>query len=351
MMMNIQHNLIAMNANRQFQVNDKSNAKAVEKLSSGYRINRAADDAAGLAISEKMRRQIRGLMQGTRNAQDGVSFVQVADGSMSEVHEMLQRMNELAIKSLNGTCTESDRAALDAEFDHLRTEIDRINYETEYNEQPVFEEHESSFYQIAGNRKWDDNQLHTVPAEGNEMSIHLPDNYTPKDFTLTVPAGVYTTQELIDEIDDAMGRMVPFNPGFVLEYTGKGFCNLNFESAAGLPTEIRSVDGPLSYLLYDSYTGNSSTSLLGTTVFEVGSPLPITAQNNELGFYIESKDSMDFVKIIIPQGMYSRDEMIDMINSELAKNPNCSGVVAKEYGSTSIQITGGADKAVSLSQV
>lgn len=346
MMMNIQHNLIAMNANRQFQVNDKSNAKAVEKLSSGYRINRAADDAAGLAISEKMRRQIRGLMQGTRNAQDGVSFVQVADGSMSEVHEMLQRMNELAIKSLNGTCTESDRAALDAEFDHLRTEIDRINYETEYNEQPVFEEHEASFYQIAGNRKWDDNQLHTVTAEGNEMSIHLPDNYTPKDFTLTVPAGVYTTQELIDEIDDAMGRMVPFNPGFVLEYTGKGFCNLNFESAAGLPTEIRSVDGPLSYLLYDSYTGNSSTSLLGTTVFEVGSPLPITAQNNELGFYIESKGSMDFVKIIIPEGEYSRAEIIDVINSELAKNPNCSGVVAKEYGSTGVQITGGADKSI-----
>ena len=104
-MLSVQTNLLAMNASNNFQINSKKNKRTTEKLSSGYRINRSADDAAGLAISEKMRRQIRGLMQGTANAQDGVSFVQVADGSMDEVHGFLQRINERALKSLNGTWT------------------------------------------------------------------------------------------------------------------------------------------------------------------------------------------------------------------------------------------------------
>ena len=129
-MISVQNNLLAIGANTQIQINGKKTGKTMEKLSSGYRINRAADDAAGLAISEKMRRQIRGLKQGTANAQDGISMVQVADGAMNEVHDILQRMNELTVKSLNGTCTEGDRAALDAEFDQLRSEIDRIDYGT-----------------------------------------------------------------------------------------------------------------------------------------------------------------------------------------------------------------------------
>ncbi|MBD5458642.1 MAG: hypothetical protein HDR27_08745 [Lachnospiraceae bacterium] len=341
-MLSIQSNLLAMNANNFFQINSKKNKRTTEKLSSGYRINRSADDAAGLAISEKMRRQIRGLIQGTANAQDGISFVQVADGSMDEVHDMLQRMNELAIKSLNGTWTESDRAAMNAEFDQLRTEIDRINNETQYNEQPVFEEHESSYYQISGNKRWNDNQLHTVPALANELNIHLPDYYEPKDYTLTVPAGIYTTQELIDEIDSALERMIPPNPGFVFEYTDNGICKLNFESASGMPTEIASVDGSLSYLLFDSYNGSSSTSLLGTTVFDARYPLSIVkGQNDELGFYIEGPSGTNYVSMTIPAGKYSRSQMIDLINHNLAGNSDAIGVTAKEYGSSGIQITGG----------
>lgn len=154
-MLLVQHNLLAQNASRQLNTNVGKNAKTTEKLSSGYRINRAADDAAGLAISEKMRRQIRGLTQATANARDGISYVQTADGAMEEVHSTLQRMNELSIKSLNDTLTESDRAALNAEFDKLRAEIDRINNDTEFNNQKVFEEHEPSYYQIEGNIKWD----------------------------------------------------------------------------------------------------------------------------------------------------------------------------------------------------
>lgn len=341
-MLSIQNNLLAMNADNFFKINSKENKRSTEKLSSGYRINRAADDAAGLAISEKMRRQIRGLMQGTANAQDGISYVQVADGAMDEVHSMLQRMNELAIKSLNGTCTESDRAALNAEFDQLRTEIDRISGQTQYNEQPVFEEHEDSYYQIVGSRRWNDNQSHIVSALSNELNIHLPAYYDPSDYTLTVPAGTYTTQELVDEIDTALEKMKPSNPGFVFEYTDTGICKLNFERSDGMPTEIASVDGFLSYLLFDSYSGSSSSSLLGTTVFSAKFPFPIAAgQNDKLGFYVESANGSNFVSITIPYGDYSRSKMIEKINELLSKHPEAAGVVAKEYGDSSIQITGG----------
>lgn len=335
-MLFIQHNLLAQNANRQLNINTAKNVKTTEKLSSGYRINRAADDAAGLAISEKMRRQIRGLMQGTANAKDGISYVQVADGAMDEGHELLQRMNELAIKSLNGTQTEDDRAALNAEFDQLRTEIDRINSDTEYNEQKVFDEHEPSFYQILGGRKWDDNQLHRVLDGENELSINLPDEYVPNEYTLTVPAGVYSTQELVDEIDDALELMTPPNPGFVFEYTDKGFCNLNFESPSGMPTKIESVEGSLAYLIYDLYAATSSGDLLGTGEF----PLQIySGYNDTLGFYVEGVEKE--ISMSIPPGIYTRAEMINKINEELKRHPEAAGVTAKEYGDKNIQLTGG----------
>lgn len=105
----VSHNLSAMNAQRQYNIVGNSKAKSVEKLSSGYRINRAADDAAGLAISEKMRRQIRGLSQAVSNCQDGISMVQTADGALAEVHEMLDRCSELSVKAANGTLTDTDR--------------------------------------------------------------------------------------------------------------------------------------------------------------------------------------------------------------------------------------------------
>ena len=130
----VQHNLQAMNANRMLGVTTGQQAKSTEKLSSGYRINRAADDAAGLTISEKMRKQIRGLDQASTNAQDGVSAVQTAEGALTEVHSMLQRMNELAVQSANGTNAQSDRQAIQDEIDQLATEIDRVSETTKFNE-------------------------------------------------------------------------------------------------------------------------------------------------------------------------------------------------------------------------
>ncbi len=130
----VQHNLRAMNSNRMLGLTTATQAKSTEKLSSGYKINRAADDAAGLTISEKMRRQIRGLTQASLNAQDGISAVQTAEGALTEVHDMLQRMDELATKAANGTMSQDDRQAVQDEIDQLITEIDRVSETTKFNE-------------------------------------------------------------------------------------------------------------------------------------------------------------------------------------------------------------------------
>ena len=130
----VQHNLRAMNSNRMLGLTQSQQAKSSEKLSSGYKINRAADDAAGLSISEKMRKQIRGLTQASLNAQDGISAVQTAEGALHEVQDMLQRMNELAVKASNGTMSETDRQYIQNEIDQLSVEIDRVAETTKFNE-------------------------------------------------------------------------------------------------------------------------------------------------------------------------------------------------------------------------
>ena len=130
----VQHNMQAANANRMLNVTTSAQSKSTEKLSSGYKINRAADDAAGLTISEKMRKQIKGLDRASTNAQDGVSAVQTAEGALTEVHSMLQRMNELATQSANGTNSTTDRKAIQDEIDQLSTEIDRVSETTKFNE-------------------------------------------------------------------------------------------------------------------------------------------------------------------------------------------------------------------------
>ncbi len=135
----VQHNITAMNSNRMLGLTTKAQAKSTEKLSSGYKINRAADDAAGLSISEKMRRQIRGLTQASANAQDGISCVQTAEGALNEVQDMLQRMNELAVKGENGTLTSADRSYIQAEVKQLMSEIDRVQSTTTFNEQSLLD--------------------------------------------------------------------------------------------------------------------------------------------------------------------------------------------------------------------
>ncbi len=135
----VQHNLTAMNSNRMLNITTNTQAKQTERLASGYRINRAADDAAGLSVSEKMRRQIRGLDQASTNAQDGVSLVQSAEGALNEVHDMLQRMNELTVKAANGTYTTTQKQYIADEINQLVSEIDRVATTTKFNDQKVLQ--------------------------------------------------------------------------------------------------------------------------------------------------------------------------------------------------------------------
>ena len=170
----VQHNITAMNANRMLGLTTGSLSKSTEKLSSGYRINRAADDAAGLTISEKMRKQIRGLDQASTNAEDGVSSVQTAEGALTEVHSMLQRMNELAVQASNGTNSTSDRQAIQDEISQLNTEIDRVAETTKFNE----------IYLLKG-----DNGTKNVYMKGHDAGLDGTLTDSAKTATFKVDAG------------------------------------------------------------------------------------------------------------------------------------------------------------------
>ena len=154
----VQHNLTAMNSNRMLGITTSSQAKSTEKLSSGYKVNRAADDAAGLSISEKMRRQVRGLTQASLNAQDGISCVQTAEGALAEVQDMLQRMNELCVKASNGTLQTVDRNYIQQEIDALTSEIDRVAGTTTFNETALLDgtfTAKTLHVGAEGNKNWD----------------------------------------------------------------------------------------------------------------------------------------------------------------------------------------------------
>ena len=167
----VQHNLTAMNSNRMLGLTTKTQAKSTEKLSSGYKINRAADDAAGLAISEKMRRQVRGLTQASANAQDGISAVQTAEGALNEVHDMLQRMNELAVKSANGTNQAEDQNYIQAEVANLITEIDRVAATTTFNEKALLDGTFSSVELQVGAESATDNQIKVTIEKMNSTGL------------------------------------------------------------------------------------------------------------------------------------------------------------------------------------
>ena len=149
--MRINNNIMALNTHRQLGINNTSTAKSLEKLSSGYRINRAGDDAAGLAISEKMRAQIRGLNMASKNAQDGISLIQTAEGGLSETHAILQRMRELAVQSANDTNVSVDRNEIQKEIDQLAKEISRIADTTEFNTQNLLGEESEWTFHIGAN--------------------------------------------------------------------------------------------------------------------------------------------------------------------------------------------------------
>lgn len=189
--MRINHNLMAMNTHRQLGITNSATTKAMEKLSSGLRINRAGDDAAGLAISEKMRGQIRGLTQASRNAQDGISLVQTAEGALQETQAILQRMRELAVQSASDTNVNTDRKAIQSEIDQLVTEIDRISTTTEFNTQKLLDGSFNGTFQIGAN------ETHTMDlaiTAINSSSLGLASSVTIENTAAPtgLQDGVYT---------------------------------------------------------------------------------------------------------------------------------------------------------------
>ena len=204
----VQHNLTAMNSNRMLGITTKTQAKSTEKLSSGYKINRAADDAAGLSISEKMRKQIRGLTQASSNAQDGISAVQTAEGALNEVQDMLQRMNELAVKAANGTQSEDDKSYIQNEIDQLTTEIDRVAETTKFNET----------YLLKGDQ--DNEKAYTYSygtATGKTASVTMPTDAT------TLGGSTLTVEFKTDASGEAQNEVAKLirDQGISVTYTSK----------------------------------------------------------------------------------------------------------------------------------
>ena len=175
--MRINNNIMAMNTHRQLGINANGVSKSIEKLSSGYRINRAGDDAAGLAISEKMRGQIRGLNQASRNAQDAISLVQTAEGALNETHAILQRMRELAVQAANDTNTDSDRGELQKEIDQLTKEIDRIANTTEFNTLKLLDGSKKGLVEAEDSKATLQNNSHVSFTLGT-VATNIADSFT-----------------------------------------------------------------------------------------------------------------------------------------------------------------------------
>ena len=206
----VQHNLRAMNSNRMLGLTASAQSKSTEKLSSGYKINRAADDAAGLSISEKMRKQIRGLSQASLNAQDGISAVQTAEGALNEVQDMLQRMNELAVKASNGTMSEDDRGYIQDEIDQLTTEINRVAETTKFNETYLLKgdkDSTSTVYSYANSEakvtKPDGTEATLYDICGSAISASVAKEKLEVGETLYSTAGTHTAQTDASNVTDA----------------------------------------------------------------------------------------------------------------------------------------------------
>ncbi len=223
----VQHNMQAANASRMLGITTNAQGKSTEKLSSGFRINRAADDAAGLSISEKMRKQIRGLDQASTNASDGISAVQTAEGALTEVHSMLQRMNELAVQAANGTNSESDRASIQDEILQLTTEIDRVAETTKFNETYLLKgDYGTKDVVIAAHDAGLDGTLtqNTTKATFTINALVMGDTYTIGGTKYTIGvSGAGTAKQLENALRVLGTSASALNVGEVIKIDGKSF--------------------------------------------------------------------------------------------------------------------------------
>ncbi len=247
----VQHNLRAMNSNRMLGVTTSTQAKSTEKLSSGYKINRAADDAAGLSISEKMRRQVRGLTQAVANAQDGISMVQTAEGALTEVHDMLQRMNELAVKAANGSNQSVDRDYIDSEIQQLKSEIDRVAATTTFNEKNLLNTNQTVNLQVGAETE-SKNQIAVSLKAMNAAGLTLTatsvkgDGTTGENAAKTAIDSIKTAIQTVSELRSDLGAQQNR-----LEHTINNLNNV-VENTTAAESQIRDTDMATEMVKYSN---------------------------------------------------------------------------------------------------
>ncbi len=288
---------------------DRKRKKASERLSSGYRINRAADDAAGLAVSEKLRSIRRGLKQGLRNIDDGINYVRTVEGASQEIHNMLHRLKELAVESCNGTYSELDRDAMDLEYQQILDEIDQLTGTADFNGVPLFEKHLSAFEMNEGD------VVHSSPVKINAKNDTLLLGYTidgvQKEYTVNIPRGTYSVEELADLIDTDLFENAP-----------ELIIGVNTQDQLTMQAEGGSIDyisGSASSLFYNTVIGSSDGYLLGVTFFRRDTTtLEVQAgKNDTFSFRVGNTDDTLHTFTLDP-GRYTCDQLIDAINNKIA---------------------------------
>ena len=262
----VQHNISGMNANRQLNITTGIQAKSSEKLSSGYKVNRAADDAAGLAISEKMRRQIRGLSQDINNAQDGVSWCQIADGALDEVDNMLERVKELSVQAANETLTDADRSYIDEEVQKISAEIDRIHANVTFNEIPIFDGGMNPSNLYVG----EEGSIVLEVGNGKKIEILMPfvgsDGTKVDSVAETEAVGTATSYG-----NTEIARFAQEAAAYAINKLATNFPNL-FAAASSsgikIGLELGNIDGSSGTLAYAllSMAGNSTSTTMGYTM-------------------------------------------------------------------------------------
>lgn len=266
MAMIVQHNLTAMNSNRQLGVTTSAQAKSSEKLSSGYRINRAGDDAAGLKISEKMRSQVRGLNRASTNAQDGVSLIQTAEGALNEAHSILQRMNELAVQGANDTNESIDRDAIDQELTQLTTELDRIASTTQFNKQNLLDgTFEDKKLQVGANTN--QNIAITIGAM-NATAIGLNDSQTVAAKAYAASGTNYMTKasamDAVAANAASIGTLVKSNSGTEWSVNGTKYSVKSDAQAAAGTLRAASIAARQSTIAKTSVTSTVTAPTVAT---------------------------------------------------------------------------------------
>ena len=268
--MRINHNISALNTYRQLTVNVTASSKSLEKLSSGYRINRAGDDAAGLAISEKMRGQIRGLEMASKNAQDGISLIQTAEGALNETHAILQRMRELAVQSATDTNTDDDRKELQKEVEQLLSEIDRIANNTEFNTKKLLDgSFKDAVFQIGANA-------------GQTVTLSIGKMDTSVSGAGGVPSGG--------------------GGGTTVSGAGLGIANVNISTQAGASAAITTIQNAINKVSSERAKLGAIQNRLEHTINNLGTAAEnLTASESRIRDVDMAKEIMEFTKNAILQ--------------------------------------------------